>query len=157
MKKIFIVTFLFIAFVLACSSKTGSLSVANQGGDKTATIDSNYGVVTGRLFLSRSGAKTPVKDQILYLAEVINDDKNNPSFAAFDRINSPRAVTNANGEFEFINVRPGNYGLVLDVITSSYLLAKPGTQEPMILKILGGNNLDLGDLTYDELPITINE
>jgi len=120
----------------------------------TKTINPTSGTITGRLLILNSEKKTPINDEILYLAEVIFDNEGKSSFASFDRINSPRTTTDSEGKFIFENIKPGKYGLVLDVITASYLLLKPGTTEPIIIEVTGGDIIDLGELTFEELPIT---
>lgn len=156
LKNIIILTLLIAILLPACSLKPDN-NIYISSNDVNETFDPNLGVVEGKIYLLTSERQIPVKGQILYLAEVINDGESNPSFAAFDRINSPRAVTDNNGHFKFLNVQPGYYGFVLDVITNSYLLMKPGTQEPIIIEVSGGEKSDLGDLVYDELPIIIGE
>jgi hypothetical protein len=53
----------------------------------------------------------------------------------------------------FDNVPPGNYGLILDVITNTYLLMKPGSQEALLIELSADQQVDLGTLLYDSLPI----
>jgi len=95
----------------------------------------------------------PAKNALLYLAETIKDSAGIDSFAAMDRIRSPKAVADDQGRFVFSNVPPGNYGLILDVITSSYLLMKPDSEEVLLIEVSAEKQVDLGTLLYDSLPL----
>ena len=95
----------------------------------------------------------PAKNALLYLAETVKDSAGKDSFAAMDRIRSPKTVTDDQGRFVFSNVPPGNYGLILDVITNSYLLMKPGSEEVLLIEVSAEKQVDLGTLLYDSLPL----
>jgi len=112
------------------------------------------GAVKGVLQLKTSTGIKPVDHVILYLAEVVRDTEGNERVVSMDRINSPRAYTDTDGYFEFINVPPSKYGLVLDTITNSYLLGHPVTGEDMLFEVKAGEVLDVGALIYDLLPIS---
>jgi len=146
---------LFIFDILMLTGCLNRFTPPNQsfGLQPTQTLNPISGTVTGRLSMLNSGNITPLKDEILYLAEVISNNEGKSSFASFDRINSPRTTTDAEGRFIFKNVKPGNYGLVIDVITASYLLNKPGTSDPILIEVIGGNVIDLGELIFEDLPI----
>ncbi len=111
------------------------------------------GTVVGVLLLKAGNESTPVANQILYLAEVIKNEQGEDSFAAMDRTNSPKAITDNQGHFLFVNVPPGNYGLVLDTISNSYLLLQPGSEEAVLVSATADSTIDLGTLEYDSLPI----
>lgn len=115
----------------------------------TVTLAPGMGRVSGILQVGSQ----PAKNALLYLAETVKDSAGIDSFAAMDRIRSPKAVTDDQGRFVFSNVPPGNYGLILDVITNSYLLMKPGSQEALLIGMTADKQTDLGTLVYDSLPI----
>ena len=104
--------------------------------------------------LENDGGTVPVANAILYLAETIRGNSGEDSLAAFDRVRSPRTITNGQGRFTFMNVQPSKYGLVLDAVVNSYLLLWPGEQEAILIEISEGGGVDLGTLTYDSLPLT---
>ncbi len=111
--------------------------------------------VTGAIFLVQNGEKYPYTGAILYLAKTIVDSNGNESFIAMDRINSPRTIADENGQFIFSDVPEGNYGLVLDVIRDSYFLHYPETNEPILVSINDDKPVDLGELVFDNLPVSI--
>lgn len=117
------------------------------------TLDPTKASAFGILMLERDGEAVPVTDSILYLAETLRDDQGADSLAAFDRLRSPRTVTDSQGRFAFVNVNPGKYGLVLDTIINSYLLLWPGEQEAILIELREGETADLGTLNYEDLPI----
>ena len=115
----------------------------------TVTLAPGMGRVSGILQVGSH----PAKNALLYLAETIKDSAGIDSFAAMDRIRSPKAVADDQGRFVFLNVPPGNYGLILDVITSSYLLMKPDSEEVLLIEVSAEKQVDLGTLLYDSLPL----
>ncbi|HIE57117.1 MAG TPA: hypothetical protein EYP88_02625 [Anaerolineales bacterium] len=88
---------------------------------------------------------------ILYLSKVIYDDTGN-KWVSFNRKSPLRTSTNQYGEFNFYNIPPGEYGLVLDTISSSFLLSVPDGDE-IIINISSNETIDLDILDYDDLPI----
>jgi len=119
----------------------------------TVTLAPGMSRVTGVLQVGTREESQPAKNALLYLAETIKDSTGSDSFAALDRIRSPRTVADDQGRFVFSNVPPGNYGLVLDVITNSYLLMKPGSEEALLIEVTAEQQVDLGTLLYDSLPL----
>lgn len=111
--------------------------------------DPDLGSVTGVLLTNN----TPVVNATLYLAEVLKDDQGRESVASFDRVNSPRTFTDAQGRFRFVNVPPGRYGLVLDKILDSYLLNDPETGGQFLITVEVGQEADLGELDHEDLPV----
>jgi hypothetical protein len=69
-----------------------------------------------------------------------------------DRTTPLRTATDEQGNFTFINVPPGEYGLVLDQVIDSYLLLTP-EGESLILTIVSNEQIDLGELNYTDLPV----
>ncbi len=144
-----------IFLIIGCSGRNEDYRIKYTL--EPTTNESSMGIIVGKIFVVSGGVEKPADGLILYLAEIIVDEKGNASFAAFERVNSPRATTDDSGSFIFENVRPGSYGLVLDVITNSYMLMKPRTKDPIILEVSKGSVYDLGVLVYDELPIQVDD
>lgn len=119
----------------------------------TATLAPGMGRVTGVLQVGAREKPQPAKNALLYLAKTIKDSTGKDSVAALDRVHSPRTVTDNQGRFMFSNVPPGNYGLVLDIITNSFLLMKPGSEEALLIEVPAEKQVDLGTLLYDSLPL----
>jgi len=117
------------------------------------TRDPSLGVIKGSLSIQTSEGVRPVKNAILYLAQVMKDDKGIERVVSMDRITSPRTTTDENGYFEFINVPPGKYGLVLDTILNLYLLNNPETGGDMLFEVNEATITDVGSLVYDTLPV----
>ncbi len=97
----------------------------------------------------------PVKDTNLYLAGTIRDATGKEVLVGFDRVNSPRAITDDQGRFAFQNVAPGNYGLIYDLVFNAFLLSKPDSEDAVIITVPAGKETDLDTLLYDSLP-TLN-
>ncbi len=138
-------------FVLLYATSCNSSSIPATA--PTATLAPNMGRVTGVLQVRSGEASQPVRDAILYLAGTLKDSAENESVAAMDPVNSPRTLSDDQGRFMFPNVAPGNYGLVLYAITTSYMLNQPDTGDSMLITVTAGNQIDLGTLVYSSLPI----
>ncbi len=121
--------------------------------DPAVTPDPNQGVVRGVLMVRKGGTAQPVASQTLYLAEILKDDAGVERAASVDRQTSPRTMTNAEGHFVFVNVPPGRYGLVLDTVVDSYLLNDPASGGSLLVETTAGQEVALGELVYDTLPI----
>ena len=80
-----------------------------------------------------------------YLGSIKNDTKGNPTIASLDKNNDPKAVVDANGNFAFLNVKPGKYILMVDVIHSIVSLSVNGKEQ--VLEVVGGKVLDVGDVS----------
>jgi hypothetical protein len=117
------------------------------------TPDPLLGSVEGVLNLEIDGEPQPVPNQILYLARVLTDTEGKESVASFSRTDSPRTVSGAQGEFKFINVEPGKYGLVIDTVTDSFLLGNPADGGNLLALVESGVEFDFGELVYTDLPL----
>jgi hypothetical protein len=116
----------------------------------TPTQDQSKGSLKGRLLLNNQ----PVSDVILSLAEVIRDSSGREMVVSYDPSSSPTTNTDSQGYFVFVNILPSKYGLILDTVIKSYLLHYPEEEDTQILVTVDkGQELDLGDLDYDSLPI----
>jgi hypothetical protein len=112
-------------------------------------LQTGLGAVSGTLLINRQ----PRPAASLYLADVIQDDRGAEMVASYDPANSPRAFTDSSGNFLYVNIPPGRYGLVLDSVIASYLLHYPDRDEPILITITAGEVTDIGDLDYDDLPL----
>ena len=106
------------------------------------------GVVIGKLL----GNGQPATNTMLFLAEVQKDDAGTERVAAYDRATSPSAYVDAEGNFYFANIAPGRYGIVLDIVSASYLLNEPSSGAELLLTVTAGETIDLGILDYTDLP-----
>lgn len=125
-----------------------SLLVATPGPIPAPGKDT--GVVIGRFL----GDHKPVSNAILYLAEVKKGENDKEMMAAYSEIDSPKAYTDADGNFVFANILPGKYGLVLNMVAAEYLLHEPKDDSKDLLFVVEiGKTTDLGELDFTGLPI----
>jgi hypothetical protein len=117
--------------------------------DPTSTTDPLNGLIRGSLLHNN----TPVPNITLYIAEVITDDTGRDMVAGLDPRNSPNSSTDSQGNFIFSNVKTGRYALILDIVTNQFLLNYPGKEDPIIIQVESGKEVNLGDLNFDELPL----
>jgi hypothetical protein len=107
-------------------------------------------VITGRL--TEQGK--PVINATIYLADIRKDKTGEYQVAAFSRSSSPRAYTDADGQFVFTNIPPGEYSLILDNIATYIVLNVPDGAPDEALKLVAeaGKVVELGTLDYIDLP-----
>lgn len=122
-------------------------TVSSNGSASSATSDANLGTVKGVMLLKN----VPVKDVTLYLARIIKDSQGRELAAGYERDSTLRSYSDQNGNFEIVNVPAGRYGLILDLVSTAYLLHDPGDQGSLIFTIDAGKTTDLGSLNYQEL------
>lgn len=118
----------------------------------TVTPDTTKGNIKGTLLRNNQG----VPEAILYLAEIIKDDKGNDRLASFNPFESPSTTTNTEGVFIFPNVAPGKYQLVLYTVVNAYFLYYPGEKKEIIVTVKENQTIDVGKLNYDSLPLPEN-
>lgn len=112
------------------------------------TQDPTLGSVIGTLLEQGQ----PVAGRVLYLAEVVKDASGKETAAGYDRANSPRTTLQADGSFRFVNVPPGRYSLVMDLVRQAYMLKNPKDQSDLIADVKVGGTANLGVLDFTQLP-----
>ncbi|MDE0140493.1 MAG: hypothetical protein OXI80_22655 [Caldilineaceae bacterium] len=139
-------------------SGEGSTSAdSGAGSDSTSSSLENAtgsGALTGVLLLKTEDGFEPVADVKLAIGETLSDDEGMERVVAYDPATSPVAYTDASGRFVFENLESGRYGLILDIVMSSFLLYQEGTLNAVLFKITDGEMTDLGNLEYSELPLS---
>lgn len=109
------------------------------------TKDSNLGLVKGKLvFRSFWDGK-----YLLHLAPIIQDKEGNDVIVKFDRSDTIVSEPTSDGDFEFINVPAGRYGLVFDTISTSFLITNPDGETTLIINVNGNETVDLGKVNFD--------
>lgn len=112
------------------------------------------GNATGTLLrLSDDGTRTPIQEARLYLGGIIQSTDGQQELVEMDRTTSPYAVTNGLGQFVFVDVPPGRYGLMYDGVEGTLLLRDPVDGSDFVIEITGGQVTDLGELAH-KLPAT---
>jgi hypothetical protein len=112
------------------------------------TADPKMGKVTGALVLKGS----PWTKADLYLAPVIKNAQGTQVAAQLDREDNPKTTTDTQGKFVFVNVPPGRYALMYYDNPQAFLLLDPKTRLGVSATIEANNTIDLGTLSYDQLP-----
>jgi len=87
----------------------------------------------------------------LYLARIITSTNGAARMAALDKKRAPMAMTDEAGRFVFWNVGPNSYALVFSSGTLEFLIRDPVSDEDMVIMVVSGQTVDLGEL-YVELP-----
>ena len=132
--------------------RTDSLSSESLTGTSPGAA-AGSGVLTGVLLLRTEEGLQPVADVKLALGGTLSDDEGTERLVAYDPSAAPVAYTDASGRFVFEGLASGRYGLILDIVMSSFLLYQEGTLNPVLFEITEGEMTDLGNLEYTELPL----
>jgi hypothetical protein len=111
------------------------------------------GALTGVLLLKTEDGLKPVVDIKIALGKPLSDDEGTERVVAYEPSTAPVAYTDATGRFVFEELESGRYGLILDVVLSSFLLYREGTIDAILFDITAGEVTDLGRLEYAELPL----
>ncbi len=118
-----------------------------------ATQDATLGQIRGRLFLRSGTRSVPMKDVIVFLGPIVRSEiTGGEGVVSLDPVNAPQAEVGPDGAFIIRNVPPGRYGLVVDIDDDKMLLNKPSDGTAFIQEIKGAETLDLGDMSYSDLP-----
>lgn len=118
------------------------------------------GVVTGVLLVRTETGEVPVEGENVGLGSVLTNEKGQEAVVRYtpqtrdDMQTSPKTITEESGFFAFRDVPPGRYGLVLDAVLKIILLPRPGLNEDLFFTVEAGQQIDLGPLVYDDLPVS---
>lgn len=113
---------------------------------------SDSGTVTGILILDAESEEQPVAGAILYLGSIVRLSDGSPALAALDKQVAPSTQTTMVGQFIFEDIPAGEYTLILDQVTSSFVLNSPEGGD-LLIQVQGGEIVDLGELRYTDLPL----
>lgn len=107
------------------------------------------GVVTGTILRTADGGSEPASEgYVIFLGNLLKNDQGVDGLVELDKITAPKAPVNALGEFVFVDVPPGRYGLMLELRSGTVLLNNPQDGGDLIVEVTGGQITDLGDLGY---------
>ncbi len=117
-------------------------------------VTPDRGALVGVLLVrGTSGEMRPVANTKLALGEILTDEDGNERIVGYDPAAAPSTITDENGAFVLEDVPPGRYGLVLDIVMSSFLLFDEGSGDPLFVEVTAGEITDVGVLEYEALPI----
>jgi hypothetical protein len=111
------------------------------------------GTVVGALEVRRGAAYVPVPDVKLGIGTTLLDDQGNVRMVGYDASVDPTTTTDEYGRFVFTDVPPGQYGLILDIVISSFLLSHETSGMSIIFDVEANQIYDVATLRYDSLPI----
>lgn len=108
------------------------------------------GTVTGQL-VRLHGSATPEEalELRIYLGTVHQSENGKDALVGASRDTSPFAQTDLEGNFTFVNVPPGRYGLMLDTPDGLVLLNDPKTGGDMIVEVMAGKTSQMGRMEFD--------
>jgi hypothetical protein len=127
-----------------------SPTIILKSSNANLTPDPALGKVTGKILFKDK----PMVNMNLYLGKVLTDDKGVEFVTSLNPSTDPTCITDVEGNFSFINVPSGRYGLIVDNSSNVFLLLDPtDSNKAMLLTIDAGTKIDLGTLSYTDLPL----
>jgi len=108
----------------------------------------DVGITTGTLLRIDGDKQLPIAGARLYLGTLLKTADGVDAMVQLDRNTSPATTTNGLGQFLFVDLPPGRYGLMLDAIEGALLLNRPDDGTDLIIEVTGGQVNDLGELAY---------
>jgi len=147
----FLRIFLVVMFLLSgCSviSPGKSATPPSPSASSGPTQDPAKGAVQGRLLLNGK----PYIHGIIYISPVIKDKSGEDIIVGLDRMSALSCPLDANGQFNVVNVPPGRYGIILDLVSHGALLDHPDKNTSYLIDVAKGKTTNLGDLNYTNLP-----
>lgn len=107
------------------------------------------GTITGQIY--RQASKTPagpLAGAPLYLGTILTNPQGENRVVELEKGTAPKTNADSQGRFVFTNIPPGRYGLMLDAPFGTLLLNDPKTGGDLIVEVVGGKVVDLGQLEY---------
>jgi hypothetical protein len=89
----------------------------------------------------------------VYLGEVLLAN-GTPALASLDKQTAPKTLIGSDGRFVFINVPPGTYSLIVDMVIRTVIVLDPETGGDILIEVKEGETVDLGSLTLEDLSLT---
>jgi hypothetical protein len=108
------------------------------------TPSPGLGVIVGALIDQTQDA--PLVDRTLYLAPLIKSEDGTMEVARLVVETAPSAQTDAAGQFVFVDVPPGRYGIVLSGQANDYLLADFRSESEVLVVVEAGQTADTGEI-----------
>ena len=128
-------------------------SRSNVGLDFTPTAqlhEAGKGAIVGELIRKDTQPEIPYIGLKVFLGTLIKSNDGTTSLGRVDPNTAPISITDQTGRFEFENIEPGKYILVVEV-PPNYLikLKNPETGDEMMLDAEADKTTDLGKLIYN--------
>jgi hypothetical protein len=114
------------------------------------TADATKATFRGRIVRKGKGPATGIP---VYLASVVVQADGSEPMVSYDRVTSPRTITDSEGNFVIVNAPPGKYGLVVDAVRKVFLLPNPQDGKDLLRKAAAGETADFGLLEYEDWPL----
>lgn len=146
-RKYWIVIFLFLFLLIGCSTNS-SIPTSSKTAEYiptrvVPTPEAGTAVVTGKVI---SMNNKPYGGEYVFLAQVNFNDKGEGAFF-LDTIRSPAVQADENGYFQFRNVPPKKYVVIVgDPTGNSIVVTEEGSLNPTVWDVEVDKVLDVGVL-----------
>ena len=108
----------------------------------TPAASTGKAVVSGQVLSNTN--RQPIKNTVVYLAQVHHDEASNQAVFALDLAYSPGAKTDDNGFFNFADITPNEYVLVVGDFYGENDIVREENGNARVYKAEGGKTLDIG-------------
>jgi hypothetical protein len=140
LKYLLLIAIIFLLYSCSPATTTTLLPTSHTGG------------TVGGILLTDSPSNTPVGMPV-YLGEVLLAN-GTPALASLDKQTAPKTLIGQDGRFVFVNVPPGTYSLIIDMVINTVILRDPTTGGDILVDVKEGETVDLGTLNFPNLSLT---
>ncbi len=135
-----------IGCLLASCSLIGLTSKQSNALIPKITLTPSMTALVGQVNSTAGGGKKPLSDTVVRLAEVYWNAAKTDGAYVVDGARSPSAITNKDGQFSFVNIKPGDYAIVVGDLIGYNVVIKQDNGKAKIYTCVSGQILDVGEL-----------
>lgn len=147
MKIIFYVLFICSVFALPSCNSIGTRSDSLDPVDLTFLItpEPSKSIIQGQL-INMDGR--PFEGMTVRLARVYRENNEGGAFV-LDEANSPLSLTDSNGEYQFLNIDPGEYVLFVGSLNDRYKIVSGPDENPNIYSVRANEVLEIETIVVE--------
>lgn len=114
---------------------------------------SGRGVVTGVVIRHLAGVPVgPMANTRLFLAKMITDEGAPLEVARLNEESAPSSLTDAKGQFVFVNVEPAKYALIIKFPMAAILAHDVVMGQDVVADVVADEVVELGEVSLEILP-----
>lgn len=119
--------------------------VSTPNTDNILTPEPGKSIIYGTLI---SESKLPQEGVVVRLARVYGGENKSGAYV-LDDVNSPKSISDENGEYYFLNILPGEYVLFVGELDSNYKLISNLDQTPIIYSVTSEEILEIDPIMIE--------
>jgi hypothetical protein len=149
MKKFLMILIIIAGIILSSCESISTISnnniVSTPNTDNILTPEPGKSIIYGTLI---SESKLPQEGVVVRLARVYGGENKSGAYV-LDDVNSPKSISDENGEYYFLNILPGEYVLFVGELDSNYKLISNLDQTPIIYSVTSEEILEIDPIMIE--------